>query len=125
RTGTSQPGGGSDSVACCASSPTARESVRFNPLLEIRRGLFEVKDTQNVADIQVDPTGEKETRDHWQTTAHSLLCGAILHVLYAEPDKTLAGVASFLSDPARKQTETLERMLNTNPDGSPQIQEVG
>src|SRR5437763_8749867 len=31
----------------------------------------------------------------------SLLAGAILHVLYAEEDKTLAGVATFLSDPSR------------------------
>ena len=77
------------------------------------RGLSEVKDTQNVADILVDPTGEKETRDHWQTTAHALLCGAILHVLYAETDKTLAGVAAFLSDPACTQQQTLERMLTT------------
>ena len=94
--------------------PTAIDSVRFNPLLEIRRGLSEVKDTQNVADILVDPTGDKDTRDHWQTTAHSLLCGAILHVLYAEDDKTLAGVARFLSDPSRKQKQTLQRMLDTS-----------
>ena len=45
--------------------PTAPDSLRFNALLEIRKGLNEVKDTQNVADILVDPTGEKETRDHW------------------------------------------------------------
>jgi type IV secretion system protein VirD4 len=94
--------------------PTAVDSVRFNPLLEIRRGLSEVKDTQNIADILVDPTGEKDSKDHWQTTAHSLLCGAILHVLYAEPDKTLAGVAGFLSDPSRTQMQTLERMLKTS-----------
>ena len=94
--------------------PTATDSVRFNPLLEIRRGLSEVKDTQNVADILVDPTGEKDSKDHWQTTAHSLLCGAILHVLYAESEKTLAGVAGFLSDPSRQQKETLERMLKTS-----------
>jgi type IV secretion system protein VirD4 len=93
--------------------PTATDSVRFNPLLEIRKGLSEVKDTQNVADILVDPTGEKDSKDHWQTTAHSLLTGAILHVLYAERDKTLAGVASFLSDPSRTQAQTLERMLKT------------
>ncbi len=91
--------------------PTALDSVRFNPLLEIRKGLSEVKDTQNVADILVDPTGEKDSKDHWQTTAHSLLVGAILHVLYAEADKTLAGVASFLSDPGRSQADTLQRML--------------
>ena len=93
--------------------PTAVDSLRFNPLMEIRKGLSEVKDTQNVADILVDPTGEKETRDHWQTTAHALLCGAILHVLYAEADKTLAGVAAFLSNPACTQQQTLERMLTT------------
>jgi type IV secretion system protein VirD4 len=50
--------------------PTSMDSMRFNPLLEIRKGLSEVRDTQNVADILVDPTGEKETRDHWQATAH-------------------------------------------------------
>ncbi len=94
--------------------PTATDSVRFNPLLEIRKGLSEVKDTQNVADILVDPTGERETKDHWQTTAHSLLTGAILHVLYAEPDKTLAGVAAFLSDPSRTGVHALKEMLETS-----------
>jgi type IV secretion system protein VirD4 len=93
--------------------PTSPDSVRFNPLMEIRRGDSEVRDVQNVADILVDPNGEKDSRDHWQLTAHALLCGAILHVLYAEGDKTLSGVAGFLSDPSRKQTEVLERMLTT------------
>jgi type IV secretion system protein VirD4 len=93
--------------------PTALDSVRFNPLLEVRKGLFEVKDVQNIADMLVDPAGDKESRDHWQTTAHALLTGAILHVLYAEGDKTLAGVAAFLSDPSRTQAQTLERMLTT------------
>jgi type IV secretion system protein VirD4 len=93
--------------------PTAVDSLRFNPLLEIRKGCNEVRDAQNVADLLVDPAGEKETRDHWQVTAHSLLTGAILHVLYTEDDKTLAGVARFLSNPAATQTQTLERMLET------------
>ena len=93
--------------------PTALDSLRFNPLLEIRKGWNEVRDAQNVADLLVDPAGEKDTRDHWQTTAHSLLTGAILHVLYAESDKTLSGVARFLSNPDATQTQTLERMLET------------
>jgi type IV secretion system protein VirD4 len=42
-----------------------------------------------------------------------LLSGAILHVLYAEADKTLAGVAAVLSDPACTQRQTLGRMLLT------------
>ena len=108
--------------------PTAPDSVRFNPLLEIRRGLHEVKDTQNVADILVDPTGEKETKDHWQTSAHALLVGTILHVLYAERDKTLSGIATFLSDPSRSQTDMLKAMLATRhlPEGPhPVVAQIG
>ena len=48
----------------------------------------------------VDPKGALERRNRWEKTSHSLLVGTILHVLYAEPDKTLAGVANFLSDPS-------------------------
>jgi type IV secretory pathway TraG/TraD family ATPase VirD4 len=44
---------------------------------------------------------------------HSLLVGAILHVLYAEADKTLAGVANFLSDPRRPIESTLRAMMTT------------
>ncbi len=43
----------------------------------------------------VDPEGSLEHRNHWEKTSHSLLVGAILDVLYAAPDKTLAGVANF------------------------------
>jgi len=32
--------------------------------------------------------------------------GAILHVLYAEADRNLAGVANFLSDPLRQSSNT-------------------
>tara|TARA_R110000796_G_scaffold251861_2_gene384278 strand:- start:13282 stop:14520 length:1239 start_codon:yes stop_codon:yes gene_type:complete len=71
-----------------------------------------------VADILVDPEGSLERRNHWDKTAHSLLVGAILHVLYAEDDKSLAGVATLLSDPARPIDETLERMLDANHLGS-------
>src|SRR3546814_13927743 len=37
----------------------------------------------------------------------------ILHVLYAEPDKSLRGVADFLSDPARPFERALGAMLRT------------
>jgi type IV secretion system protein VirD4 len=45
--------------------------------------------------------------------AHALLVGAILHVLYAGEDKTLRGVANFLSDPASPFELTLHRMMTT------------
>src|SRR6266436_5948357 len=88
-------------------------SAAYNPLLEIRKGDCEVRDAQNIADILVDPEGALERRNHWEKTSHSLLVGAILHVLYAEADKTLAGVANFLSDPSRSIEATLNAMLAT------------
>jgi type IV secretion system protein VirD4 len=93
--------------------PTNPQSAAYNPLLEIRRGDTEVRDVQNVADILVDPEGALERRNHWEKTSHSLLVGAILHVLYTEPDKTLAGVANFLSDPGREILQTLDVMMKT------------
>jgi type IV secretion system protein VirD4 len=93
--------------------PTNPESAPYNPLLEVRRGDTEVRDVQNVADILVDPDGALERRNHWEKTSHSLLVGAILHVLYAEADKTLAGVANFLSDPKRPIETTLRAMMAT------------
>jgi type IV secretion system protein VirD4 len=93
--------------------PTNRNSSAYNPLLEVRKGEWEVRDVQNVADVLVDPEGSLERRNHWEKTSHSLLVGAILHVLYAEKDKTLAGVAAFLSNPTQKIEDTLDTMMTT------------
>ena len=104
---------------CLRFEPTTPGSVRFNPLLEIRKGLYEVRDAQNIADILVDPEGSLERRDHWDKTAHTIFVGAILHILYAEQDKSIAGLVRFLSDPQRSIEETLHFMLKTChlPDG--------
>ncbi|KRE12646.1 conjugal transfer protein TraG [Bosea sp. Root483D1] len=93
--------------------PTNTKSSAYNPLLEVRRGEWEVRDVQNIADILVDPEGSLEKRNHWEKTSHALLVGAILHVLYTEDDKTLAGVAAFLSDPKRPIESTLAAMMKT------------
>ncbi|MGQ2940208.1 MAG: type IV secretory system conjugative DNA transfer family protein, partial [Aeromicrobium sp.] len=93
--------------------PTNAKSSAYNPLLEVRRGEWEVRDVQNVADVLVDPEGSLEKRNHWEKTSHALLVGTILHVLYAEEDKSLAGVAAFLSDPRRPIVSTLRRMQTT------------
>ncbi|MBL8598925.1 MAG: conjugal transfer protein TraG [Devosia sp.] len=100
--------------------PTNASSSAYNPLLEVRRGEWEVRDVQNIADILVDPEGSLERRNHWEKTSHALLVGAILHVLYAEKDKTLAGVANFLSYPARSIEATLAAMMKT-----PHLDKVG
>jgi len=104
---------------CLLFNPTDARSARYNPLLEVRRGEYEVRDVQNIADILVDPEGALERRNHWEKTSHSLLVGAILHILYAEEEKTLARVATFLSDPQRPFTATLRRMMTTNHLGTP------
>ncbi len=112
---------------CLLFNPTDARSAHYNPLLEVRRGPEEVRDVQNIADILVDPEGALKRRNHWEKTSHSLLVGAILHVLYAEQDKTLARVATFLSDPQRSFVSTLRRMMATNhlgTDDTPRVHPV-
>jgi type IV secretion system protein VirD4 len=99
---------------CLYFNPTDARSARYNPLLEVRRGVDEVRDVQNIADILVDPEGALDRRGHWEKTGHALLVGAILHILYAEEEKTLARVATFLSDPSRSFASTLVAMMQTN-----------
>lgn len=98
---------------CLLFNPTDARSAAYNPLLEVRRGRHEVRDVQNIADILVDPEGALERRNHWEKTSHALLVGAILHVLYAGTDRTLRGVANFLSDPALPFEATLHLMMTT------------
>ncbi|UAK25452.1 conjugal transfer protein TraG [Sphingomonas nostoxanthinifaciens] len=102
-------------------NPTDARSARYNPLLEVRRGDDEVRDVQNIADILVDPEGALDRRNHWEKTSHSLLVGAILHILYAEREKTLARVATFLSDPQRPFVATLRAMMTTNHLGTAEV----
>jgi len=109
---------------CLHFDPTDIRSARYNPLLEVRKGACEVRDVQNIADILVDPEGALERRNHWEKTSHSLLVGAILHILYAEEEKTLARVATFLSDPSRSFAATLVAMMRTNHLGTAQAPRV-
>ena len=98
---------------CIRFDPTDEMSPRYNPLLEVRKGRFEVRDVQNIADILVDPVGSHESRDHWDKTGYALLVAVMLHVLYAEGNKSLAGCAEFLAHPDRTITQTLQIMLTT------------
>lgn len=93
-------------------SPAERETCRFNPLTAVRRGAEEIKDVQNITDMIVDPDG-KGKPDHWSKEADAYLQAVLLHVLYAEQDKSLAGIARFLNDPDRRLKESLMAMLAT------------
>jgi type IV secretion system protein VirD4 len=82
--------------------PTHPESAAYNPLLEVRRGEWKVRDVQNIADVLVDPEGALERRNHWEKTSQRCSSARSCMYSYAEPDKTLSGVANFLSDPAAR-----------------------
>jgi type IV secretion system protein VirD4 len=81
-------------------NPTRANSVRFNPLLEVRKGPNEVRDVQNIVEMLVNPTGAKQTLDIWDQQASQFLVALVLHVLYTEPDehKNLATVRARLLD---------------------------
>jgi type IV secretion system protein VirD4 len=99
---------------------TTGTSVKYNPLEQVRlRTDHEAEDVQNIVHMIVDPDG-RGLNDHWVKTGAALLTGTILHVLYAEPNKTLRGVAGVLSDPEASMPETIQRMLSTehDPDSS-------
>ena len=89
---------------------TSGTAAHYNPLLEIRLGPLEVRDAQTVADILVDPNGER-LRDHWDRTAHELLTGLILHVLYSDDDPTLHACATYLTNPSRTVVDALDLMM--------------
>lgn len=81
-------------------APTEAASAHFNPLFEVRRGVNEVRDVQNVVEIITDPAGDARHADFWDRSAKQILVGVILHVLYCEPDerKNLAVVREKLRD---------------------------
>lgn len=92
-------------------APTEAGSHRYNPLTQIRRREEEVRDTQILADMLVDPEGALRERSHWQLRAFELLVAVILWTLYVEQQKTLARVAELLADPRRPIVKLLEEML--------------
>jgi type IV secretion system protein VirD4 len=92
-------------------APTETGAHRYNPLTQIRRGDAEVRDTQILADMLVDPEGSLRERSHWQLRAFELLVAIILWTLYAETRKSLARVAELLADPQRPVIDLLEEML--------------
>lgn len=94
-------------------NPIDPNCVHYNPLMEIRRGPMEVSDAQQIADCLVDPEGEKNDNSHWKLASFDFLVGLILHTVYAEEDKSLAGVLNFLSKPGEDQDEILKSILRT------------
>lgn len=102
---------------CYLFNPVSSEfHVRINPLDEIRIGTpNEVSDAQNLATIIVDPDG-KGLNDHWIKSAHSLMTGLLLHVLYTKYEEaevaSLHDVSLVLSDPDKGANSLYEEMAS-------------
>ncbi len=96
----------------CFEPANPESSIHFNPLEEIELGPLEISQTQNLVALLANPTGDANP-DHWTKTASDLLTGCILHVLYSEKEKSLAGVYTFLNSPDRTIIDTLNFMLET------------
>jgi len=93
-------------------SPTDPNTVRWNPLFEVRKGAMEIADIQNVVGILVDPLGRKAgDLNFWDQSATDFFTAVILHVLYSEPDekKNLAQVRRLLIN----IEPTLHAMMHT------------
>lgn len=106
-----------------AFAPTKKGSARWNPLFEVRRGLHEVGDVQNLVEALIGPPSGKSD-PFWDRSAGLLLTGVILHVLYAEPleRKTLAVVREKLSDIKATVAEMRTTLHRRNPEtGAPEV----
>jgi type IV secretion system protein VirD4 len=103
---------------CLRFDPTSTDgtAARYNPLLTIPRSEEAVRYAMQLADALVDPDGKNLPRDFWQASAHSLLVAVILHILFAEMNKTLAGCYHFIANPSRPFAATLFAMLKTQHD---------
>ena len=93
-------------------APTDPNTVRWNPLFEVRKGVMEIADIQNIVGILVDPLGRKAgDLNFWDQSATDFFTAVILHVLYSEPDerKNLAQVRRLLIN----IEPTLHAMMHT------------
>jgi type IV secretion system protein VirD4 len=94
-------------------APVGENGHHFNPMMEIREGKDMFADANLIADILTMPAGGKSrndgTNEHFRIAALEFLTAAIIHCLTGDwPDKSLSGVASFLSqvdeaDPTNKK----------------------
>lgn len=94
--------------------------LTLNALQEVRlRTIYEVADVCRIAKAIINvPDCEEHLRlSYWQKATYDLLVGVILHVLYAEVDKTLRGVALYLTDPGfSNEDQIFETMANSDHD---------
>lgn len=85
-------------------NPVSKDSVHYNPLMEIRMGDFAVRDAQVISDILISGQEKKsggggDSNEHFNARGKAFLTMAILHVLSAPHRKlkSIKGVLEFMS----------------------------
>ena len=73
---------------CLLFNPTDAASAHYNPLLEVRRGVAEVRDVQNIADILVDPVITSDRRSY-HIALTSMARTAMAAISWAYPQDAL------------------------------------
>ncbi len=79
--------------------PAEKGSLRWNPLNEIRVGTInEVADAQMIAEILMNPDGDKQTSDIWFAFARKLSTGLILYLINNKAEnQSITGMYQILS----------------------------
>jgi type IV secretion system protein VirD4 len=97
---------------CLRFDPASPSSIRYNPLLAVRKGPFEVGDAQKIVEIIANPgkIDQSPSNPFWRDMASQWLTAVVLHVLYAESDKTIERMRSVALDFA----VTLEAMRSVH-----------
>ncbi len=106
---------------CLQLNPTAPDgtTAHWNPLLEMPAPPSDVAFAQTIAQAIMETeefTKADETALHFRHTAENLLRGVILHVWYAEANKSLEGCLQLLTNPLKPLAETLEHMRTAEHD---------
>jgi type IV secretion system protein VirD4 len=79
--------------------PTDDTGVRWNPLMEIRRGKYEIRDAMNLAELLPNPEGNIYEGDTiWDNVSMDYVTGALLFLInFAPPEwKCLGGLRRFM-----------------------------
>lgn len=111
-------------------NPTDQNSLRFNPLLEVRKGVNEIRDVQNIVEILADPSGQKDDQNIWDGNAKQFLTALCLHVLYtaADDQKHLGTVRArllYFNDTLDDMASTAHRLdAHGEPEVHPEIARV-
>jgi type IV secretion system protein VirD4 len=104
-------------------NPLSPDTVRFNPLLSVRKGISEVGDVQNIVQFLSNPNATQQQRNIWEESGKRLVAAVILHVLYAEEDehKNLAVVREKILDLDKTLKEMMRTPHRLGEDGKPEV----